>query len=414
MGFCLNNSAMNVPRIAIAGAVAVLPLRSFGLGIRATDQDPAAIARGRAFVATADNPSAIYYNPAGVAQLEGTQVRVGGYAISLKSHYEDPNGRKSETEDMLAPLPEIYFTHTMSKQPFSYGVGIYTPYGLVNEWPDNSTFRHMEGRVTYITINPVAAWKLDDGLFFAAGATLNYGYGSLTQTIFSQALFPPGGQIKFDGDDIDFGFNLGFLWQPLPKHSFGISYHSGTTMDWHGESKTSGAELAGIPSGTESATGHVHFPQFVIAGYSFRPTPEWNIEFNIDWTDWGSVDALTIKQGSGTIQIPLNWASSFIYEFGVTRNFGEHWRMSGGYAYTKNSVPSANFLPLVPDEDFHFFGIGGGWKGKHWSWDLAYQFGYAGERNVTGNTLAFPVGANANGKYDFSSHAVSLSVGYKL
>ena len=88
--------------------------------------------------------------------------------------------------------------------------------------------------------------------------------------------------------------------------------------------------------------------------------------------------------------------------------------MSGGYAYTKNSVPSANFLPLVPDEDFHFFGIGGGWKGKHWSWDLAYQFGYAGERNVTGNTLAFPVGANANGKYDFSSHAVSLSVGFKL
>src|SRR5204863_2357158 len=138
--------------------------------------------------------------------------------------------------------------------------------------------------VTYLTINPVAAWRIDDTLSFAAGATLNYGDIFFKQTIFSGVLFPPGGQIEFKGDDVDFGFNLGLLWQPHPKHSFGISYRSGTTMNFDGKASTAGADLAGIPSGSQSATGNAHFPQFMIAGYSFTPTPEWNFEFNVDWT----------------------------------------------------------------------------------------------------------------------------------
>jgi long-chain fatty acid transport protein len=405
---------MNAPRIAIAAVFAALPFKGFALGIRATDQDPEAIARGRAFVATADNPSAIYYNPAGITQLPGTQLRVGTYAISLKSHYKDPSGNESETKDMVAPLPEVFVTHTMKDMPFSYGLGIYTPYGLVNEWPENATFRSMRGRITYLSVNPVAAWKLDEGLSFSAGATLNYADTFLRQTILAKALFPPGGELRFKGDDIDFGFNLGILWQPHKQHSFGISYHSGTTMNFDGEVRTSGADLAGVPSSSRPGRAEVNFPQFVIAGYSFRPTPEWNIEVNVDWTDWDSVNSFTIKDSSGTTALPLNWKSSFIYEVGVTRYVGEHWRLSAGYSYTENSVPSANFMPLVPDEDFHFFGIGAGWKNTKWNWDLAYQFGYAGKRTITGNTLAFPVGASANGTYDFISHAVSFSVGYKI
>src|SRR5688500_17253838 len=46
-----------------------LPASAFALGIRIADQDARATARGNAFTATADNPSAIYYNPAGITQL---------------------------------------------------------------------------------------------------------------------------------------------------------------------------------------------------------------------------------------------------------------------------------------------------------------------------------------------------------
>jgi long-chain fatty acid transport protein len=48
--------------------VAAGPHAVFGLGIALPDQDAFATARGNAFVATANDPAAVYYNPAGISQ----------------------------------------------------------------------------------------------------------------------------------------------------------------------------------------------------------------------------------------------------------------------------------------------------------------------------------------------------------
>ena len=60
-------------------------------GFRLADQDAFATARGEAFVATADNPSAIYYNPAGIAQLKGNNLRGGVYGIYLDPSFTPPS-----------------------------------------------------------------------------------------------------------------------------------------------------------------------------------------------------------------------------------------------------------------------------------------------------------------------------------
>ena len=68
--------------LALAGVVAALtPPDAAALGSRIPNQDAAAIARGNAFVATADNPAAIYYNPAGITQLEGHNFQLGSLFI---------------------------------------------------------------------------------------------------------------------------------------------------------------------------------------------------------------------------------------------------------------------------------------------------------------------------------------------
>src|SRR5271166_2905299 len=68
-------------------------------GFRLPDQDAFATARGEAFVATADNPSAIYYNPAGITQLEGSNVRGGVYGIYLDPGYRNPTSGQSYSID---------------------------------------------------------------------------------------------------------------------------------------------------------------------------------------------------------------------------------------------------------------------------------------------------------------------------
>ena len=54
--------------VTIVG-IAAFSSRSFASGFRLPDQDSAAMAMGGAFVGQADNPSATWYNPAGITDL---------------------------------------------------------------------------------------------------------------------------------------------------------------------------------------------------------------------------------------------------------------------------------------------------------------------------------------------------------
>ena len=62
-------------RLLTTFAVAAPAVNVSADGFRLPDQDAFATARGEAFAATADNASAIYYNPAGISQLEGFNFR---------------------------------------------------------------------------------------------------------------------------------------------------------------------------------------------------------------------------------------------------------------------------------------------------------------------------------------------------
>src|SRR6516225_12111353 len=77
---------------SIAAAFFAAAGSALGAGFDLPDQDAFVIGRGMAFVATADNPSAIYYNPAGITQLEGNNLRAGIYGIDLNQTFVPTNG----------------------------------------------------------------------------------------------------------------------------------------------------------------------------------------------------------------------------------------------------------------------------------------------------------------------------------
>ena len=383
------------------------------LGIRIADQDPAATARGNAFVATADNPSAIYYNPAGLTQLPGHQVRLGAYAIALDSQFTSPAGNHFDTKSRVDVVPQFYYTYGMKEHPLALGVGLYSPYGLALEWPNNSEFGIVYGKMTYLTLNPVIAWQAHPTLSLAAGLTLNYADTEIRQQAVTGL---PNSVTKFTGEDTDAGFNLGLLWQPFQQHSVGLSYRSPTTQGFTGTGTTTGT---GFIDGTGPASARFPFPRHVVVGYSFRPTPDWNLEFNADWTEWRRLTTVNFQLPAGTVPVPFNWRSSWFYEFGVTRRFENGWRASAGYIFSENSVPDANFSPLVPDSDRHIFSFGVGRQQARLAWDVAYQIGWGPSRSVSGSPPAVPIfagppAASPNGNYTFLSHALTAAVSFRF
>src|ERR1700678_1091649 len=94
-------------------ATLAVPSLAFSYGITIADQNAESTARGDAFVATADNPSAIYYNPAGISQLQGQNILLGAYGIYLQDKYTPPNGANSErTKDLLQGVPQIFYSYS--------------------------------------------------------------------------------------------------------------------------------------------------------------------------------------------------------------------------------------------------------------------------------------------------------------
>ena len=191
------------------------------LGLLIPNQDASAIARGNAFVATADNPSAIYYNPAGITQLEGEHIQAGSLLyLGIYGDYESPSGTTVHNNAEVLAAPTLQYTFSPEGLPLSFGLGVYEPFGFSVDWPNSTPFRQeaMQGHLDYLTINPVVAWKVVPSLSIAAGPTFNY-----STVDFIQGLLPvpypsiPGAQAEFKGDNWSCGFNAGVLWQPLPN-----------------------------------------------------------------------------------------------------------------------------------------------------------------------------------------------------
>ena len=215
------------------------PARVFGLGFRVPNQDASAIARGNAFVATADNPSAIYYNPSGITQLDGQNIQAGSlFYLGIYGDYHSPSGQGIDNDPEVIAAPTLQYTITPKEWPVSFGFGVYEPFGFSVKWPDDVPFRQesLKGSLTYITMNPVVAWKVLPTLSIGAGPTFNYSRITLVQGLLPTPLSMfPADQSEFKGDGWSYGFNGGVLWQPHPQWSFGASYRSSSRMDYHGD-----------------------------------------------------------------------------------------------------------------------------------------------------------------------------------
>jgi long-chain fatty acid transport protein len=404
-----------------ATLLAALPSSVFALGFRIVDHSAEATARGGAFVATADNASAVYYNPAAITRLEGTQILLNSYSITLETTVDPATpGIDVDSTYEWQTVPDSYITWTPKNSRVSLGLGIYSPFGFANEYPDDAAFRTLakKGKIQFITTNPVIALKVTDTLSVAAGATLNYSRAKLTRGIVT-----PGDEFELEGDGFAVGVTGGLFWQPAPEHAFGIQYFGPVGIHYSGHARTriptftTPFEVAPgvvlpveVPrlENEEDFDAKIQFPQSIAAGYSFRPTPDWNFEVNIEWTDWDNLNSPTIHL-SENLPTPLvfNYESSFIYEFGVTKKFSGGWKTSAGYLYSENSVPNESFNPLVADSNRHVMSVGVGRNYEKWNWFLTYQYAYGPHRTIDQQTLA-------DGTYRFQAHAVSFSLGYNF
>src|SRR5438067_2800178 len=200
---------------------------AFAAGFSIFEQGAKATAMGGAFAATADDPSAIFYNPAGIAQQRHLTVMVGGTIINFANEFRgDPNdpftsGSKGRYNRHTFIPPNAYAVVPIG-QNLTIGVGAFAAFGLRTNWQDPwiGRFVSRDADLRTKSIEPAIAWQSTDGRF-AVGAGYEYRESTVVLNRNSAALNPFNGRIidaanaylRSDSAN-DNGYNIGLLFKP--------------------------------------------------------------------------------------------------------------------------------------------------------------------------------------------------------
>lgn len=119
-----------------------------------------AAAMGTAFVAVADDPSAITHNSAGITQLAGTNIYNGQSVLLLSSEYKNPEGQAESTQPQVFLPPHFYLTSDFGLDNLAFGLGVYLLYGIGGrKWSQTglTSYVSTDSLIGTLHINPTFA-----------------------------------------------------------------------------------------------------------------------------------------------------------------------------------------------------------------------------------------------------------------
>lgn len=394
----------------VLGAVGLLGAfasPAWGVGFFLPNQSVEATARGNAWVATADSAAAVHYNPAGLTQLEGPTTEFGVYTVYLGyDHRSDFDGETYKTDRGLKAVPHLYYAQPINEK-LAYGLGLTAPFGLGTEWPSDSPFRDVaiEADLKYVRLSAVLSYELNDCLSIGGGVGLDYADVLLGRGIDDLVSPFPDDVFEFEGDGTALVWMLSLLWKPNETHSFGLVYRSAADFRLDGDVSSKPVGF-GLPDGT--ADIDFNTPATAAIGYNYRVNDRFDVEVNVEWVDWDSLNTLVLDGdglGGVPVPVPFEYESSYIYELGCSYQLNERARLHLGYVYNEVSVPDFFFNPAVPDSNLQSLNVGLSYKFDQLTLSGAYQYAWS-EYDVDGSVLP------SNGSYESEHHAFLVSARY--
>ncbi len=383
----------------------VMPAALWANGSRLPNQDARATARGDAFVATADSAAAVFYNPAGMTQLDGGDVILGSYVLAPKYDYDGPLGTYAAKRETFV-LPHAYVARRLEGRPWAVGIGVFAPFGLATDWGTGTPLSTFASRneIVYQTVALAVAREFSPTLSIGGAVHFN----RIEVELGRDTGLAPGSELQVTGDDETVSGSVGFLWQASPGHFLGGRYSLATTADLRGE-------LDFTPfAPTSPATGSLPFPDNLVISYAYRPDAVWNFEVSVDWTNWERLDTVTITNPVLPLDLVFDWESSLYFDLGLSyAPAGGPWTWHAGFVHSRNSVPDAVFMTSVSDDTRNFLSAGLEYLAGRFAVIGVLQHGLRTTRTVSGSPPSLG-GFNADGRYTSEFWGGSLGLDWRF
>ncbi|MDP1634333.1 MAG: outer membrane protein transport protein, partial [Gallionellaceae bacterium] len=362
--------------------------------------------------AAAEDAATIFFNPAGMSRLKGSQVTVAASFIDSSAKFSDTGSAGAALQTAggdggnaggLAVVPNTYFVTDV--EPYlKFGLGINVPFGLATEYDPTwiGRFQAVKSKIETININPSLSYEASDSVSLGIGLNYQRITGELTSAVnysaaAAQAAADPStdpayvpaltalagaqseGVSTIKGDDTAWGYNLGVLFNVTPQTRVGMAYRSKIKYTLKGT--VSFADVPVLLSASPLlANGDVVLPitmpdSFSISGFH-QTGNGWDIMADATWTGWSVLQEMKIDRsnGSNVLTVQEKWKDTWRVALGATWHYNEQWLARIGTAYDQTPMSDTYRTARIPDNDRTWISVGGQYKTSQAG---TIDFGYA-------------------------------------
>jgi len=346
---------------------------------------------GGAFAARANDASALFYNPAGLAFLQGIRFKAG-LAFgdrTLKAYWPagDANLRSSPN-DFQGSL-------ALAWQParrLTLAVGEFSPYSYRSSWSPN--FSHdwncRENKLRATHIRSVLAVEIFKG--FAVSGGVDLVFSSLDWKHFVPVSPEAFAESRHRLHGHGLGFVAGVLWKIVPAIQVGARYQHAVAVDYSGSAYRiyyytgSAGAASGAGGGTLQASdpygyfpyqdvvGRLTFPRERAVGAAFTPLSRLTLSMDVQWDRWSDFGDWIFEpaeEGSvpdyGTQGVPLGLGDTTHLKAGLEFRPSRRLAVRAGYAHLASSVDAAHRTMVYPDLERNVYSLGFGYEGPVFS-----------------------------------------------
>jgi long-chain fatty acid transport protein len=363
--------------------------------------------QGNAYAGAAahtNNASTIFFNPAGMMNLEGQQLSVVAHVIDPSSDFENdgsslspalgpfggPLTGKDDDGGDTAFIPNFYWVKPINDN-MSFGIGVNAPFGLKTEYDDDWVGRYhgILSDLKTLNFNPSLGYRVNDKLSIGGGLNMMLAkvdlssaidFGTICVGVAGAATCVPGGatpqeadgKAELDGDNFDdlaFGFNLGLAYMISEQTTIGVAYRSEVDIDIEGDADF---KLPDNPT-VQGVIGMT--PLFVDTDLKADVTLPASFSVSLahqvgkftwlgdaTWTGWSSFDELRIRYDNPAQDDTVtteDWDDTMRYSLGVDFQYSDSLVLRTGLAYDESPIPSAKRrTPRMPGEDRTWVSLG--------------------------------------------------------
>jgi len=415
-----------IPAFALGLSLTLSPLPS----LRAQDfafheVGARAASLGGAFTARADDISAIFYNPAGLAFLDGV-----GFKTNLTFGNRTIGATRSDT-GLTFPTGQTEFrgSHFLAWRPakgIGLGVGFYSPFNFDTRWPRTWSGEQVSvaARLNAETFRTAVAVEPLKGLSLGAALDLVSLHTSWEHKILfdleSYPLTVPAEVTSLHASrGHGVGWSAGLMWKALPWLQLGARYQQSVTIDLLGANDfvfdpetlldtlpapdrpfRTVSDLLDLFYAEQTVKSRMTLPREIACGVALAPLRNLSLSLDLQWDRWsqlGPWQFTSVNEGGdlnpeftpefrefygiepnyGVQGLGLGLVDTRSFKAGLEYKMGRWFAFRAGFARHGSSVDAAARTPLYPDPGFSVYSFGAGYEGPLFAiWDSEQAVSY--------------------------------------